>query len=169
MSEESEDKSHRMDKIKSVSRKKAAIVLAAVVLVGAAIFVGSNMDIIQNVPGENDTSELEQTANDNTEEQEDVQRVGLNPSQIPGEITDVTVDDERADPPSPIISPEDGIRFVNDASVALEFSFDREIRNFELQPGESTIVNPESIVYYTANSVDESVEFREISARINVQ
>lgn len=169
MSEESENNGSVKGIMNSVSRRKASIGIAVLVLAGAAIFVGANMDSIQDVPVGNDTVEPEQTANNDTGEQESTQKVGLTPSQISGEITGVTVDDERADPAEAVIAPEDGIRFVNEAGIDLQFEFDRNIDTFQVAAGESIIVNPESIVYYTVNPVDDSVEFREISARINVQ
>jgi len=171
MEKESGGKPSAKDMLNSFPRKKAAVSLAVLVLAGAAIFVATNIDSIADTPElNNNTSELEQPANNQQEdEQESKQRVGLTPSKIPGEITDVTVDDERADPSEALIAPEDGIRFVNEAGLDLEFEFDRNIDTFQVSAGESIIINPESILYYTVNPVDENVEFREISARINVQ
>lgn len=146
------------------SRSIVIIAAALVVVAGIAVVAVGSMEDIQGISDGNDTE-----AENNTDEQEITQRVGLSASQIQGDIVDVTVGDVRAEPSSPEISPEDGIRFVNQAGVDIEFTFDREIKTFEIAAGESTIINPESIVYYKVNSVNDSIEFREISARINVQ
>lgn len=152
----------------SFNRKNVAVLVSLIVVAGVAITaIGSLEDKVQDT-SKDDVTGPEETTN-NTSNQKDVSRVGLSASQIKGDITKVTVDDERAEPSSPTIAPEDGIKFVNQAGMALKFEFDREIDTFQIPAGESIIVNPESIVYYTVNPVDDSVEFREISARINVQ
>jgi len=157
------------DKLSSVSQRNLFIAMISLILVvGVAIVSAGNLDNIQS-PDVNNITEPREADNNDTSEQEEPEKVGLSPSDIQGDITDVTVDDERADPAEAVIPPEDGIRFVNEAGLDLEFEFDRNIDTFQVSAGESIIINPESIVYYTVNPVDENVEFREISARINVQ
>lgn len=88
--------------------------------------------------------------------------------EIEGEVIEVVVDDERASPNRPKISPEDGIKFVNEASHDLNFTFDREVESFVLEKGDSRVVDVTKIVYYRVNPVEE-VEFREIRGGVNVQ
>lgn len=88
---------------------------------------------------------------------------------IEGDIIEVVIDDEKAEPFRPRISKEDGVRFVNDASYDLRFEFNRELETFTLEKGDKREVNPTVIMYYTVNTVDENVDFREINGGINVQ
>jgi hypothetical protein len=88
--------------------------------------------------------------------------------EIDGETVDVVIDNVRATPSRPTISRDDGIRFVNNASHTLNFTFERNIESFTLEQGGTKVVDINEIVYYDVNAVGE-VEFREISAGINVQ
>ncbi|PSG98913.1 MAG: hypothetical protein BRC29_02170 [Nanohaloarchaea archaeon SW_7_43_1] len=85
-----------------------------------------------------------------------------------GETIDVTVGSEGVEPFRPVISPEDGINFTNNADHQLEFEFDRHVDSFSLRSGESRVVDTNMTVYYDVTaSVQE--EFRTISAGISVQ
>lgn len=147
------------------SHRKALMALVGVVIVVAAGAIAINLDSTAPEPQDNDTQDVEANSSDESTNQ----LVGLSASQIEGEITEVTFTDITAEPSSPQIAPEDGIRFVNEAGVDVEVTFDREIPDFQLAAGESIIVDPKSIVYYDATAQDEDAEFRGISARINVQ
>lgn len=145
------------------SHKKALVaVLGVAVLVAGGVYY-MNM---QTAPGPADDTTEPVDSNDT---QETNRSVGLTAAQIEGEIYRVNITDIKAEPASIEIAPEDGIRFVNQAGVDVQFSFDREIGNFTLAAGEESIVDPESIIYYQVTPVDEDAEFRDISARINVQ
>lgn len=124
-------------------------------------------------PVEDDEEFREISARINVQEHLDEQDKDLNlrltKSDIEGEIRNVTISDARAEPSSPTIGEKDGIRFVSESNYNLKIEFDREISSFQLLEDESVIVNPKNIVYYTANPVDDDIEFREISARISVQ
>lgn len=85
------------------------------------------------------------------------------------EALQIVLDDERASPNRPEIRPEEEVKFVNNASYDLKLEFTRNVENFTLEQGEASTVNATRILYYTAAPVDESVEFREIHAGINVQ
>lgn len=145
------------------NHKKALIALLGVVIVVAAGLVLMNGASPADTPSEDDTAPADETDNSTTDS------IGLTASQIEGEITDVTITDIKAEPASPRITPKDGIRFVNQAGVDVEFSFDREFEDFQLAAGDSIIIDPTMIIYYDATPVKEGVEFRDISARINVQ
>ncbi len=94
---------------------------------------------------------------------------GPDASEVEGEIVEVVVDDERASPHRPEIAPEDAVRFVNEASYGLEFTFRIADEEFVLEQGDSRIVKDLSAPdYYTATPV-EDVEFRDISAGVNIQ
>lgn len=136
-----------------------AFVVLLLVFGGAIIMSSGSGFPTEFFPGE------EATATTSSEEQvsQDMQ------NSIEGDIIEVVVDDERAEPFRPRIAREDGVRFVNDASYELRFEFNRELETFTLEQGETREVNPTVIMYYTVNPVDESIEFREISGGINVQ
>ena len=87
---------------------------------------------------------------------------------IEGETVNVSVDRERAEPFRPVISPEDGVRFINTADHQLEFEFDRHVDSFSLQSGESRVVDLKMTVYYNVTASGQE-EFRPILAGISVQ
>lgn len=149
------------------SHKKAvgAILLVVVLIAGGLYYM--NMQSSPSAEGPGGPEEEATGGNGSTE---DTQRAyGLSPSQIEGEIVEVNITDINAEPASVEIAPEDGVRFVNQAGIDVQFSFDREIGDFTVSADESIIVDPTSIVYYDVTPVEENAEFRDISARINVQ
>lgn len=66
----------------------------------------------------------------------------------------------------PTISREDGIRFVNKADYSFNLTFDRQVEDFVLEPGEERVVDVNSIIYYTADPLDS--EARKIKAGANI-
>lgn len=153
--------------LKDSHKKILGVMLVVILAAGVAVVAMDDLSLSELQPGESEETAPEEVSEENG--QEEAQRTGLTEADIEGEIIDVVIDDQRAEPSSPTIGQEDGIRFVSESSYDLQVEFDREVETFTLAQGDSVITNPESIVYYTANPVDESVEFREISARVNVQ
>ncbi len=86
---------------------------------------------------------------------------------IEGEIVNITVSEDGAEPFRPEISERDGVRFINNAEHELNFTFDRNIESFVIEPGESKVVDVNSIVYFYADA--EEAEFREVKGGVNVQ
>lgn len=165
MAEESEVSKDLEEKFMPSSHKKILAALLVAVVVAAGGYAAMNMNSFTTATTDNTTD----TANSNSTSNSTTDQVGLTASQIEGEVVEVTLTDIKAEPSSPRIAPEDGIRFVNEAGVDVEFTFDREISNFQLAAGDSIIVDPTSIIYYDVAAQDEDAEFRGISARINVQ
>jgi len=91
-----------------------------------------------------------------------------NSPEIEGEIIDVVVEEGKAEPLRPRISPEDGVRFVNNEEKALNFTFDRSVEDFVLEPGESKLVDVDVIIYYEIDTVEKD-GFRKIVGGVNVQ
>lgn len=164
MAEESEVSEELEDKFMPSSHRKALVALLGVVVIVVAGVYALNSGMLDTA---NDTNSTQPADTNSTEETN--QKIGLSPSQIEGEIVDVNITDIKAEPASPRIAPADGIRFVNQAGVDVQFNFSRNIDTFELAADESIIIDPKAIVYYDVTPVDEDAEFRDISARINVQ
>jgi hypothetical protein len=86
---------------------------------------------------------------------------------IQGEIVNVTLTDTRPEPFRPTISPEDGVRFTNNAQYSYNFSFESErLEGFVIEPGESRVVDVKSIAYYTAEPLNSSA--RDVKGGVNV-
>lgn len=155
MAEELKEKlKEKSDKVSGQIRNRKRVIFGslgvAVLLVGLLTF--SSLDFAQG------------SFLDNKSDVED----GYTEPEIEGEIVEIVVDDERAQPFRPEISEEDGIRFVNDASYDLNFTFDREVDSFVVEQNKSRVVDVDSIVYFYVNPVQD-VEFRQIKGGVNVQ
>lgn len=158
MSDESESSDSSQEKFMPANHKKILAALLGVVVVVAAGFTVMNMDNAATTqPGDNQPTQ-DNSSSDDTNEQ-----VALSESQIEGEVAEVTLTALQAEPERVEITSEDGVRFVNEAGVDLEVAFDREIPNLQLANGESTIVAPDSIVYYNATAQDPEANFRGIA------
>lgn len=164
MVEETEVSEDLEDKFMPSSHKKAVIALLGVVVITAAGIYALDSGMLDTA---SDTESRQPADTNSTEETN--QQVGLSPSQVEGEIVDVNITDIKAEPASVEIKPQDGIRFVNQAGLDVKFNFSRNIDTFELAADESIIIDPRAIVYYDVTPQDENAEFRDISARINVQ
>ena len=141
-----------------------------VAVLGVALVLAGGIYAYQSGMLETDsTNNIDQPVQNETSEAAVNKSVGLTASQIEGDIVNVNITDIKAEPASPRIAPEDGIRFVNQAGVGVQFNFSRNIDSFKMEAGEEVIVDPKAIVYYEVTPQDEEVEFRDISARINVQ
>lgn len=161
MAEESESTKEKGKELMPDIDKKVILAAFGLLLLVAAGAYYMNMQ--PATPAEsNATSE-----NDPVEETN--RSVGLSPSDIEGEISDVNITDVKAEPASIRIAPEDGVRFVNQAGIDVQFSFDRDLPNYNLSAEDSIIVDPTSITYYEVTPQEEGEDFRDISARINVQ
>lgn len=86
---------------------------------------------------------------------------------IEGEWVNITLTDRHARPMRPTIEREDGIRFINEASHAYNLTFDREVENFVLEPGEQKPVEVSSIIYYEAVPLEK--DSRKIKAGVNIE
>lgn len=164
MAEESEASEDLDERFMPSSHKKAlAALLGAIVIVAAGVYAVNSGMLDTGDTSTNDPTDT------NTTQQETSGQIGLSASQIEGEIVNVNITDIKAEPASPRIAPEDGIRFVNQAGVDVQFNFSRNIDTFPLEAGETIIIDPRAIVYYDVTPQNEDAEFRDISARINVQ
>lgn len=85
---------------------------------------------------------------------------------IEGDITTVALTNRYAEPRRPTISREDGIKFVNKADYSFNLTFDRQVEDFTLEPGEERVVEVNSIIHYTAEPLDS--EARKIKAGVNI-
>lgn len=157
MPDEPEASNHSQEKFMPSNHKKILAALLGVVVVVAAGFTVMNMDNSATTQPD-DNTEADNSSTDDTNEQ-----VGLSESQIAGDVADVTLTSLQAEPERVEITTEDGVRFSNEAGADLEVAFDRELPNLQLAAGESTIVAPDSIVYYNATAQDSDASFRGIS------
>jgi len=85
----------------------------------------------------------------------------LTESDIEGDVIEVTIDEDGADPSRPEITQEDGIKFVNNLGfdVQLEFDADR-YEEIVIEDGQSKIKDFQRIIYYQITPVNEDVEYR---------
>ena len=137
-------------------KKKVIAVAALITVLAASIFVFAQTDFEL-------MSEEEELPEENGEENEtESGPTGfISADEIEGEITEVVLSDQRADPSRPEISPEDGIEFVNQEDFEVQLEFDREeYETVTLSSGESGVMDIERIVYYEITPVDEDVEYR---------
>jgi len=138
-------------------KKKVIAVTALITVLAASIFVFAQTDF------ELVSEEDEELPGENGEENEtDSGPTGfISADEIEGEITEVVLSDQGADPSRPEISPEDGIEFVNQEDFEVQLEFDRDdYETVTLSSGESGVMDIERIVYYEITPVDEDVEYR---------
>ena len=117
------------------------------------------------VTREGDTSE------DTEEETIEPENETLTESDIEGDITEVTIEENSTDPTRPEINEEDGIEFVNNAEFDIQLEFDREgYEAVTIEEGESKIKDFQDITYYEISAVEDDIEFRTPGGTgINVQ
>lgn len=164
------------EKFMPKSHKKALIALLGVVIVVAAgmfLMNGSSPDETPTNTDQtptNNNQTPEENSNEPAEETTDEETVnlGLNPSQIEGEIVDVTITDGNVVPGNPQITRMDGVRFINEAEVKVELVFERDFEDFQIPAGESVIIDMIRSNYYDVNPAVQDSGFNPANGKITV-
>ena len=150
-----------MEQLNDLGVDKRHIILALLVIGVAAAFASVAYQDVNETAEEPEVNQTEQPRDPND--------IRVSPSQVEGEIVQVTLSGMSADPSRPTIAQEDAIEFINNEDISLELSFDRDYNSVNVESGDSVILDIDQITYYTASPVDDGVEYRNIERGVNVQ